>query len=338
MLPLKNSFLLQKEHLDTLYEKFQNHKIISHGSFFKEVKSIFNILKDVESKDKENRLKLNQFEKLEFKLQDSSEILKIKKDAVEYTLLNFKNNYGECEYLASLPITREQAEKYFQFFLKKKFKNFGPYEDAIYKDDFILYHSHCSYLINIGLLTPKYVVDQSLKYAKNNDIPINSLEGFIRQIVGWREFTRYVYNFWGRDLKNNLVSLPGESLDFKKWTQGTVGVDIIDNEIKKVNDYAYAHHIIRLMVFLNFMKLSNIKPFDIYKWFIQFVSLDAYEWVMVSNIGMMGYFMKTPKFMRRSYVSSSNYILKMSNYKKDNWSKIWDDLYRKYVAKHGKYS
>lgn len=136
----------------------------------------------------------------------------------------------------------------------------------------------------------------------------------------------------------NLESLPGSSLDFKKWTSGSVGFKIIDNEIKKVQKYAYSHHIIRLMVFLNYMKLSNIKALDIYKWFMQFVSLDAYEWVMVSNICMMGYFMKSPKFMRRSYVSSSNYLVKMSNYKRGEWCKKWDEMYRKYIAKYGRYS
>lgn len=134
-----------------------------------------------------------------------------------------------------------------------------------------------------------------------------------------------------------MILLKGEALDFNYWYNGKTGFLPIDNEIKKIDSWAWSHHIIRLMIFLNFMKLNEIRVYDIYKWFITFVSLDAFEWVMVSNIMAMGFYNK--RFMRRGYVSSSNYILKMSNYKKDgNWNIIWDNLYKNYVKKNGRFA
>lgn len=116
------------------------------------------------------------------------------------------------------------------------------------------------------------------------------------------------------------------------FINGKTGILPIDNEINKINSWAWSHHIIRLMIFLNFMKLNEIKVYDIYKWFITFISLDAYEWVMVSNIMTMGFYNKN--FMKRGYISSSNYILKMSNYKKDD---KWNNLYKKYIKKYGRF-
>ena len=105
---------------------------------------------------------------------------------------------------------------------------------------------------------------------------------------------------------------------------------VIDTEIKKAINYGYAHHIIRLMVFLNFLILSEINPNDIYKWFMEIVSIDAYDWVMIPNIYSMGYFSSIG--MKRPYLSSSNYILKMSNYKKNGkWELLWNSLFRNFV-------
>ena len=116
----------------------------------------------------------------------------------------------------------------------------------------------------------------------------------------------------------------------KEWYTATTGLYVIDNEISKAIKYGYSHHIIRLMIFLNFMILSEIRPDDIYKWFMEVISIDAYDWVMISNIYSMGYFSKIG--MRRPYLSSSNYIIKMSNYKKDGkWDIIWDEKFRNFV-------
>lgn len=107
----------------------------------------------------------------------------------------------------------------------------------------------------------------------------------------------------------------------------------MDLEIKKALKTGYAHHIIRLMIFLNAFKLMYIHPEDIYKWFMEIVSIDAYDWVMKSNIYCMGYYYENA--MTKPYISSSNYILKMSNYKKEDWVNIWNALFYGYL--HRKY-
>ena len=111
----------------------------------------------------------------------------------------------------------------------------------------------------------------------------------------------------------------------KKWYTGELGIEPIDNTIKKAFKTGYLHHIERLMVMLNFMVLARIKPQEIYNWFMEF-SCDSYDWVMIGNIYGMGYF--NTNTMRKPYLSSSSYIVNMSNYKKDGkWDKIWDSLF-----------
>jgi deoxyribodipyrimidine photolyase-related protein len=110
------------------------------------------------------------------------------------------------------------------------------------------------------------------------------------------------------------------------WYKGLTNIYPIDNEIKKcLNNCGYSHHIIRLMIFLNFFILLKIHPDDIYKWFMEIVSLDAYEWIMKTNIYCLGYFYK--QSTRKLYISSSNYIISMSDYKKDEWCSIWNNLF-----------
>jgi len=289
-LELRTSFMLRETQLDKLRSKFQ--KNIIHGNFFKEVKKEFGILENTPSKDKENRKKLPANHKLPARFIDKHN-LEIKRKAIIWA--ESLDRLGSAQELINLPITRKTALIYFKDFLKNKFKYFGEYEDAIVESDAFVYHSHISFLLNCGLLTPRQVI----KLILDSKAPINSREGFIRQVLGWREYMRFIYHFWGDNLKHKLETLPGRRLNWNDWTKGKTGIYPADVEIAKVWQYGWCHHIVRLMIFLNLMKLYNIKPHDIYLWFLQFVSLDAYEWVMVSNIAAMGYFATNPKFMTR---------------------------------------
>ncbi len=182
-------------------------------------------------------------------------------------------------------------------------------------------------MLNIGLLTPLKLVEIYRNYK--NKVPLNSYEGFIRQVIGWREYMRYLYNYKYEELIKSNNHNNQKSIN-KSWYNGTTGLLVLDNEIKKAITFGYAHHIIRLMVFLNYLLLAEIKPYDIYKWFMEVVSIDAYDWVMISNIYSMGYFSSIG--MKRPYLSSSNYILKMSNYKKDGkWDEDWTKKFWKFV-------
>ena len=255
------------------------------------------------------------------------------KEAKHYVNDNFSTHYGELNDFIIYPIDFESAEQWLEQFFEQRFHEFGPYEDAIVKEEYFLNHSLLSPLINVGLLNPMYVIEQAINFANENDVPLNSTEGFVRQILGWREFIRGVYeakgteertkNFWNFDRK-----IPQSFYD------GTTGIQPIDDVIKKVNKTAYAHHIERLMILGNFMVLCEFDPDDVYQWFME-LFIDAYDWVMVPNVYGMSLFADGGLMSTKPYISSSNYILKMSNYSsKGDWQPIWDGLFWTFMDKH----
>ncbi len=161
-------------------------------------------------------------------------------------------------------------------------------------------------------------------------IPLNSLEGYIRQLF-WREYQRYCYiyvNFKGNYFGNKKKLT-------RNWYTASTGIEPVDDCVKNAFDTGYLHHIERLMIIGNYMNLSEISPKEGYKWFMEF-SCDSYDWVMSQNVLDMVFFVTGGVTMRRPYVSSSNYIIKMSNYKKGEWSDIWDELYRKFMKRNKK--
>lgn len=349
VIPLKNSFILDATDLQDVFTKMCSNdptkRNISHAKFFKIVKEKTDTLVGVKSTDSENRRPLPSDGSLRppdlpFLNKEKSKTGKTCASCMAFVDSKFASNPGSTEQLMHLPITRRDAMEYFDSFLKKKLSNYGAFQDAIDENSVELYHSHCSHLINAGLLTPKLVVSRVLAISSELGIRENNVEGFVRQVLGWREYMRFIYHFWGRELKSRMLALNRSNdskykrLDFDAWNRAETGIVPIDCEIRKVLRCAWSHHIVRLMIFMNFMKLNEIRPHDIYKWFMSMVSLDAYEWVMVANVMAMGYF--DTRFMTRHYVSSSKYVLRMSNYKKDGyWDLLWDGLYKKYVAKHG---
>ena len=253
-------------------------------------------------------------------------------EAETYVNTNFNNHYGELNDFITYPIDFETAEQWLTQFLEQRFLEFGAYEDAIVKEAHFLNHSLLSPLINVGLLNPLNVINKAIDFAEKNHIPLNSTEGFVRQILGWREFIRGVYevkgceertkNFWGFSRK-----IPSS------FYNGTTGIIPIDDVIKKVNKTAYAHHIERLMILGNFMVLCEFHPDDVYQWFME-LFIDAYDWVMVPNVYGMSLFADGGLMSTKPYISSSNYIMKMSNYKKGDWQHIWDGLFWTFMDKH----
>lgn len=312
-------------------------KRVIHASFFAYVKNKLGILVDVPSTDRENRKTMPKSVGEIQTLTQRYEYLKdIYDEAKTYIDQHqqFKDHVGSTELLDYLPITHKDAKAYFKKFVKHKLVNYGAYQDAILQQDVFVYHSHCSYLLNNGLLNPMDVV----RFVMARRCPMNSKEGFIRQLLGWREYMFFIYKCfhkhrplisldWGSSRRASQIN--------KGWYDGSTGILPVDMEIKKLHKNAYAHHIVRLMIFLNYMKLCEITPKNIYRWFMEMVALDAYDWVMVPNIAAMGHYGET-KFMHKPYLSSSQYILRMSNYKKDDWCVVWDDLFRKYIKRHSK--
>jgi len=229
-------------------------------------------------------------------------------------------------------VTHKDAEKWLNNFLKKRLYHFGAYEDAIQKGEPFLFHSVLSPLINIGLLTPEHVIEKTITYAKKHKTPINSLEGFIRQILGWREFIRAVYMLAGKKQKKSNFWKHKRKIS-KSFYLGETDITPVDDVIKRVITHAYCHHIERLMVIGNFMLLTQIHPNQVYKWFME-LFIDAYEWVMIPNVYGMSQYADGGMITTKPYTSGSNYIKKMSNFKKDEWCNIWDALYWNFVYKH----
>ena len=313
-------------------------KKLFQTSFYKNQRIKFNILLNNENKPEGGKwtyddLNRKKFPKnkttpvIEYTYLESSNYNSSKKYVSKY----FSKNYGELGESQLYPTDFKTSKEWFNNFLKTRFNEFGIYEDAILKNESIINHSVLSPLINSGLLDPKYILHESIEFYKKNNIPLNSSEGFIRQIIGWREFIRGVYickgseertkNYWGFKRK-----IP------KSFYTGTTGIDPIDDTIKKVNKSGYANHIERLMILGNFMVLCEFDPDEVYKWFME-LFIDSYDWVMVPNVYGMSQFADGGLMSTKPYISSSNYIIKMSDYKKGDWSDIWDGLFWSFMDK-----
>ena len=244
----------------------------------------------------------------------------------------FPHNPGALDGPLRYPLTHEQAVTWLQDFLDWRFAGFGSYEDAIVADAHVLHHSVLTPMLNNGLLTPQQVLDATLQHAVTANIPLNSVEGFVRQILGWREFIRGVYHFRGRQQRtaNHFgcsTPLPAAFYD------GTPGLPPVDLTIRKVLDTGYCHHIERLMVLGNLMLLCEIHPDAVYRWFME-MFIDAYDWVMVPNVYGMSQFADGGLMATKPYLSGSNYLRKMSDYKAGPWCDIWDALFWRFLAKH----
>ena len=232
------------------------------------------------------------------------------------------------------------AKKCLDNFLKEKLNNFGPYEDAVVDNENMLFHSVLSPYLNIGLLTPDFVVKETIAYfeANKNTLLLQSVEGFLRQIIGWREYMRLVYMTLGKKIRTKNYFDAQRNMPKSFWTAKT-GILPLDNSIEKINSRAFDHHIPRLMILGNFMNLCGFHPDQVYRWFMERF-IDSYDWVMVPNIYSMALYADGGEITTKPYISGSSYIIKMSNFKKGkiadtrSWDKIWDALFWNFVGKH----
>jgi deoxyribodipyrimidine photolyase-related protein len=230
------------------------------------------------------------------------------------------------------PFTFEEAEKALSDFIENRLALFGDYEDAILKNESFLFHSGLTPPLNIGLITPQQIIAKVMTAWEKKKIPLNSAEGFVRQIIGWREFIRASYLLRGNSQRTKNYFRHKNPLPKGFW-DGTTGIEPIDATIKKILETGYCHHIERLMVLGNFLLLTETDPNAVYDWFMQYF-VDAYDWVMVPNVYGMSQYADGGFITSKPYVSSSNYLLKMSDYKKGAWSDIWDGLFWRFLEKH----
>lgn len=253
------------------------------------------------------------------------------KEAMKWTTSRFSGNPGSLDSFG-WPVTREAALSWLDGFLKERFVNFGDYEDALSIEHRTLFHSLLTPSLNIGLITPQEIIDRCLRYATDHTVPINSLEGFVRQIIGWREFISGIYRHRGVAIRNGNYWNHRSKMPEAFYTAET-GIAPVDDAIRRALDHGYCHHIERLMVIGNFMLLCRIDPDEIYRWFME-LFVDAYDWVMVPNVYGMSQFADGGTFTTKPYISGSNYIKKMSHYPKGHWCEIWDGLYWCFIGDH----
>lgn len=227
------------------------------------------------------------------------------------------------------PTTFLEAKIVLTYFLETKFAKFGDYQDAITQEDLFLFHSNLSSALNIGLLELHYVIEKIVSYP---DVPLNAKEGLLRQIIGWREYMLRIYKDKGVAMRNSNYFGFKNSLP-QKIKDGKSGLAPLDRVVAKVSQSSYAHHIERLMILGNIFVLLEIEPNEMYEYFMANF-IDAYDWVMVGNVyGMSGY-SNGGGVATKPYIASSNYILKMSDYKKGPWCEILDALYWNFLDKH----
>ena len=205
------------------------------------------------------------------------------------------------------------ARKVLKNFLDKHFALFGPYEDAMTSDNWALHHSLLSPYINNGLLHPSEVVDAAVKRFEKGDIPIASAEGFIRQIIGWREYVNGMYWHLGEDYKElNHLNAKRKLLPLFTDPDKTK-MNCIKQTVTDINERAWVHHIPRLMLLSNLALITGTNPQQFLQWMRQ-VFLDASDWVMVPNVIGMGVHADNGVMMTKPYAAGGAYISKMSNY------------------------
>ena len=248
--------------------------------------------------------------------------------AKEYVEKHFSNHPGSTEHFL-FPITFDDARELLENFLNFRFHDFGPYQDALSDSQPFLNHSMLSTAMNIGLLPPSFVVDRALEYAAENEIPLSSLEGFIRQVIGWREFVRAMYERHGVKARTTNFWKHSRKMSALHFSQ----IQPLQAAHEKALKYGYTHHIERLMVLGNFFLLSEIDPDEVYNYFMTYY-MDAYDWVMVPNVYGMSQFADGGLLATKPYISSSRYLQKMGAKKDPEWNAIWDGLYWRFLYKH----
>jgi len=299
-------------------EFFKGKKHYLMESFYRMMRKRYNILMDGDKPltgkwnyDKENRKKLPAKQKVlppQLFIRDVSSIYQEIEDAGISTI----GRVNPEQFI--WPITRQESIALLKFFVSDCLPLFGKYQDAMHEDHWSLYHSRLSYAINVKLLHPKEVIDSVLdQWHQDQDaISISNVEGFVRQILGWREYMRGIYwmkmpeyktlNYF--DFKNKLPSW--------YWT-GDTQMNCLSHSINQSLDYAYAHHIQRLMITGNFALLAGIDPDEVDAWYLG-IYIDAIEWVEITNTRGMSQYADGGIVGSKPYVSSANYVKKMSNY------------------------
>ncbi len=235
----------------------------------------------------------------------------ITRDVIACVKTRFGGHFGDLEPFW-FGVTRTDAERQRDHFLDTGLARFGDFQDAMLTGEPFLYHSILSLYINVGLLDPLDICRRAERAYRDGKVPLNAAEGFIRQILGWREYVRGIYwlkmpGYAGMNALNHTRPIP----DFY-WT-GDTDLACLRAVISQTRQEAYAHHIQRLMITGNFALLAGIDPADVHDWYLS-VYADAFEWVELPNTAGMSQFADGGMLASKPYAASGNYINRMSDY------------------------
>ncbi len=302
----------------------ENRSHFSFTDFYIQQRKRLGLLLDNQSKpiggkwsfDTENRKRLPK--KLEIPPLEAPRENPSVREAKAYVAKHFPNAIGAVDRFI-YPVTYDDASEWLGRFVEQRLEPFGDYEDAISSSETFVFHSVLTPMLNVGLIEPQQII--SAVTDKLDSISFNSMEGFVRQVIGWREFVRLVYLRSGSKQRTCNFWKLSQKLPASFYT-GNTGIVPFDHAIKRVLKNAYCHHIERLMVLGNFMLLCDIAPDSVYQWFME-LFIDSYDWVMVPNVYGMSQYADGGLMTTKPYISGSNYILKMSDYSKGPWCEIW---------------
>lgn len=252
----------------------------------------------------------------------------ITREVQEMVANRFPDHAGDPADFA-YPVSHEEAEAWLDTFVEERLDLFGDYEDALSRRERVIYHGVLTPMLNTGLLTPDQVVRRVLDRHEQRPVPLNSLEGFIRQVVGWREFIRGVdrEDRAGEDIFGHTRRLR------PCWWDATTGLPPLDLSLSRAVRHGWCHHIERLMVIGAAAFMVEARPDEAYRLFME-LFVDAAEWVMGPNVFGMSQFSSTASFATKPYFSGSAYLLKMSDYEKGPWCEVWDGLYWRTVRRN----
>lgn len=229
----------------------------------------------------------------------------------------------------AFPVSPDQAEDWLADFLEHRLDAFGDYEDALPPHERTVFHSLLTPMLNIGLLTPAEVIRATLARHARRPVPLNSLEGFLRQIIGWREFVRGI----AREEPPMVRTFPHHRRLSPAWELATTGIPPLDRSLARARDHGWCHHIERLMVIGAVMFMCEVDPEEVYRYFME-MFVDASEWVMGPNVMGMSQFASASAFATKPYFSGSAYIRRMSGEPAGPWCDVWDGLYWRTIARN----
>lgn len=297
----------------------QNRKSLTMEYFYREIRKTYSVLMDNEQPlggqwnyDSENRKPPKKG--LSIPPPCTTKTDEITQDVINLVRERFSDHFGDVEPF-HFAVTRKDALAVLDHFIQKRIYNFGDYQDAMIEGEPWMYHSHISFYLNIGLLLPLECIEAAEQAYQQGKAPLNAVEGFIRQIIGWREYVRGLYWLKMPEYKKlNYFNAQRKLPDFY-WTAKT-DMNCLKQCIRETKENAYAHHIQRLMVLGNFALIAGINPKYVNEWFM-IVYADAYEWVELPNVSGMILFADGGYLATKPYAAGGSYINKMSNYCKN---------------------